>query len=190
VKRVHVAGRAPLALGGFFAVPLFFASLMAFSLAMEKPHRAGGTLQGTTSSLEGKIWAVSLIPALIVVAVGAVAMLSRYGVFASCLAAIVVAFVVTSRLGDWAHRHARRFPLGEDLIPGNDPSNHLDRGQWESQAKETALSIAHWTVALAVAAALITLALELRRRRKPVHPVPPLPPPVIEGGAQTSVTTL
>ena len=191
MKRFHVATRAPLALGGFFAVPLFFASLMAFSLAMEKTHRAGGSLQGTTSSLEGKIWAVSLIPAIVVVAVGAIAMLSRYGVFASCIAAIVVAFVVTSRLDEWAHRHARRFPLGEDLIPGNDPSNHLDRGQWEKEAKDTALSLAHWTVALAVAAALIALALEVRRRRKPAHAAPPPPPPqVVEGEAHTSVTTV
>ena len=181
MKRLRVASRAPLALGGFLAVPLFFASLMAFSLAMEKTHRSGGSLQGTTSSLEGKIWAISLIPSLVVVTVAAIAMLSRYGVFASCIAAIVVAVLVTSRLHAWSVRHARRFPLGEDLIPGNDPSNHLDRGQWEGQARDTALSLAHWTIALAVAAALIALALEVRRRRGPVRPTPPPPPEIAEG---------
>ncbi|MFL5965191.1 MAG: hypothetical protein ACJ747_01420 [Gaiellaceae bacterium] len=188
MRRVPVATRAPLAIGGFLAVPLFFASLMAFSLALERPHLEHGVLMGTTSSVEAKIWAASLAPSLIVVAAGAAAMMWRHGLYVSCVVAIGMALAVTSQLDEWAVRHARRFPLGVDQIPRNDPSNHLDRGQWEGTAKETALSLAHWTIALALAAALITLTLELRRRRsRPMRPAPPPPPETAEGEAHASV---
>jgi hypothetical protein len=179
--RLRIAGRAPLAVAAFLAIPLFFASLLAFSLALERTHREHGALAGTTSTLEAKIWAVALVPSLAVVVVGVIAMVSRHGLYASAAAAIAAALLVTAPLDTWAARHTRRFPRGEDLIAANDPSNHLDRGQWEGQAKEAALSLAHWTIALAAAAALIALALEVRRRRGPVRPVPPPPPEVVEG---------
>jgi hypothetical protein len=190
VRRPRVAGRAPLAVAAFLSVPLFFSSLLAFSLALERTHRAHGTLEGTTSTVEAKIWAIALLPSLAVIAVGAIAMLSRYGLYASAAAAIAAALIVTAPLGTWAKRHTARFPLGEDLIPANDPSDHLDRGQWEGQAKDAALSLAHWTIALAAAAALIALVVEIRRRRRPIAPPPLPPPPVVEGEAQTSVTRI
>jgi hypothetical protein len=181
VKRPPVATRAPLAVAGFLAVPLFFASLMASSLAFERVHRQHGALAGTTSSVEGKIWAAALVPSLILVGVGVLATMWRHGLFVACAAAVALALAVTSNLDEWARRHALRFPLGEDLIPANDPSNHLDRGQWEATAKQTALSLAHWTIALASVAALIAFMLEVRRRRGPVPPTPPLPPEIAEG---------
>lgn len=179
--RFRVVGRAPLAVGGFLAVPLFFCSLMTFSLALERTHREHGTLAGTTSSLEAKIWALALVPSLVVVAIGFLAMVTRYGLYVSAVAAIVAAVLVTSRIDTWMHRHTRRFPFGEDLIPNNDPSNHLDRGQWEHEAKQTALSLAHWTIALAAAAIVIAAFVEYRRRRGLVRPTPPPPPDVVEG---------
>jgi hypothetical protein len=181
IRRPSVVARAPLAVAGFLSVPLFFASLMAASLARERPHAEHGVLAGTTTSVEGEIWALAVVPSLIVLAVGVLAMLTSFGTYISAAATIVVAVALTSRLDAWEARHVRRYPLGEDLIPGNDPSNHLDRGQWEHEAKAAALSLSHWTIALAIAAALIALGLALRRRRRPLPPPPPPPPELAEG---------
>ena len=69
--------KAPLALGGFLAIPVFFASLMAASLAIEKPRVVEWT-RGTgiarvyhqpTGSNEAKIWLLALVPPLLLVLV-------------------------------------------------------------------------------------------------------------------------
>jgi hypothetical protein len=60
---------------------------------------------------------------------------------------------------------AARFPVGVDLIPAsNAASNHWDPGQWEAEARSTALSLQHWTIAIALAAMAVTAFLWLRRR--------------------------
>ena len=63
---------APVGLAAFLALPVFFASLMAVSLAIEKPRvvewsRPGGHLARTfhtpTGTLEAKIWLLALVAA-------------------------------------------------------------------------------------------------------------------------------
>jgi hypothetical protein len=179
--------RAPLAVAGFLAVPLFFTSLMAVSLATERPQILHGHEHSPTSGTEARIWLLSLIAPVVLVAVGVVAVaLGRHGIYASSAVAIVLVLALTSRIDTWTHRHTHRFPLGVDLIGPNDPSgDKLDPGQWENAARTTALSIGHWTIGLAAAAAVIAGALEFRRRRGPLRPAPPPPPEIVEGESRT-----
>lgn len=166
--------RAPLALAAFLAVPLLFCSLMTVSLAIEKArvfeweryHRLFRTMHAPTASTEARIWLLSLVPSLVLALWGAIASRLPYGIYLASLGAIVESLAVTHRLDLWERHHTARFPFGADLIPDSSNSSSLVRGQWEANAKETALSLAHWTIALAAAAMLIAGGLELRRRRR------------------------
>ena len=53
-------------------------------------------------------------------------------------------------------------PQGVDLIRTNSISNRFAPGGWEGQARETALSLEHWTIGLALASILVIAALALR----------------------------
>jgi hypothetical protein len=171
--------KAPLAIAGFLSVPLFFTSLMSISLAIERPHVVSGHEHPPTGSTEVRIWLLSLIAPLGLIAIGAVAIAAgRHGIYASAAAAIVLVLALTDRIDLWTLRHTHRFPLGVDLVGPSDPSgDKLDPGQWERSARATALSIGHWTIGLAVAGAAITAVLEVRRRRGPLPPT--LPPPEV-----------
>ena len=166
--------RAPLGLAAFLAVPLLFCSLMTVSLAIEKArvyeweryHRLFRTMHAPTASTEARIWLFSLVPPLVLVLWGAIAARLPYGIYLASLGAIVESLAVTHRLDLWERHHTDRFPFGADLIPDSSNSSSLVRGQWEANAKETALSLAHWTIALAAASMLIAGTLELRRRRR------------------------
>ena len=58
---------------------------------------------------------------------------------------------VVHKTATWEQHHTQRFPNGVDLIPANNPaSNKFDPGQWEHKARDTALSLEHWTIALAL----------------------------------------
>jgi hypothetical protein len=78
----------------------------------------------------------------------------------------------------WERHHTARYPVGVDLVPPvNAASDKYDRGQWEQMARETALSLQHWTIGLALASALVMAALYVRRRffsRRPIGAEPPL----------------
>jgi len=168
-------GRAPLAIAAFLAIPLFFCSLMASTLAQEKPHVI--QWQGCHSGIctvwhdpsswnEARIWGWALVPSLVLVVVGLIATRLPLGFYVSCLASIVIAMAVVHKTGIWARHHTARFPVGVDLIP---PSDHISdqwsRGQWEHEARWTALSLQHWTIGIALAAMVVMAALEIRRRR-------------------------
>ncbi len=176
---MRARSRAPLALAGFLAVPLFFAALMAASLAIEKAHvfeweryhRLFRTMHAPTAATEARIWLLALVPPLVLVLWGAIAARLPYGIHLAALGAIVDSLAVTHRLGVWERHHTARFPFGADLIPDSSNSSSLVVGQWEANARETAASLAHWTIALAVTAILITAGLELRRRRARPAPV-------------------
>ena len=176
--------RAPAAMAAVLGVPIFFCSLMAASLAVEKPHvyqwRSGGRLLTTwhppTNANEAKIWLLALVPPALLVVVGVGASFVPYGFYAVCAAAIVDVLAVTHRLDTWAAHHTTRFPNGVDLIPASNPaSDKINPGEWEGKARDTALSGQHWTIAIAAAAALMVMGLTLRRRwlRGRAAPAPP-----------------
>lgn len=174
MRRIFVEPtRAPLALAAFLALPVFFASLMAVSLAIEKPktfawRRAGKLIQtyhDPTASTEARIWLLAFVAPLLLVAVGVVACRVRFGLYVVCVAAIVDALALTIRLGRWERHHTTRYPFGEDLYPDSSPSSLTNRGQWEHEAAGTVHSLVGYTIGLAVAAALIVAFLAWRRSR-------------------------
>src|SRR5205823_8513690 len=96
------------------------------------------------------------------------------GWYIACGAGIVEAIAVVHKLDVWTRHHTQRFPTGVDLIPNlptTAASNQYDAGEWEKIARETALSLEHWTIGVALAAAFVMAALYVRRRyfsRKPL----------------------
>jgi len=164
--------KAPLGIAAFIAIPLFFSSLMASSLAVEKPRvvqwRDGSVLHqrfhDPSASNELRIWLWSLLPPLLLVLVGLAATRLRFGFYVACVAGIVEAMAVVHKTKTWSAHHTARFPQGVDLIPTNSISNRYDPGEWELQARQTALSLEHWTIGVALAAILAVSALALRGR--------------------------
>jgi hypothetical protein len=64
--------------------------------------------------------------------------------------------------------HTARFRNGEDLLADQTTSSSLARGEWEHDAAQTVRSLVHYTIGLAIVAALIALFLRYRRRSGPV----------------------
>jgi len=94
-----------------------------------------------------------------------VAMRLPYGFYIACLAAIVDAIAVVHKVSVWATHHTTRFPDGVDLVPAsNAASNQFDPGQWERMARDTALSLEHWTIALALVSIVVVAGLTVKRR--------------------------
>ena len=168
-------GRGPLAIAAFLAIPLFFSSLMASTLAQEKPHKVewNGCHSGTcttwhdpTTANELRIWLFALLPPVVLVLVGWLAMRVAFGFYVSCVASIVIAMAVVHKTATWESHHTARFPNGVDLIPGSNAASNLwDPGQWEKEARDTALSLQHWTIAVALAAMTVMTFLWVRRRQ-------------------------
>jgi hypothetical protein len=186
VNRLRGASRAPLAVAGILAVPLFFVGLMAFSLKLDKPSVAGVRLADPTKGTVGTIYLAAFAVAGGLAVVGLLAMLlrSRLAAAIPAVAAIVAAIVLIVPLGTWAAQHTNRYPLGVDNIKKSDPSDIYLRGEWEASAKTTARQIGFATIGIAVAAIAILAALEFRRRRgrEPMLVEPP-PPGLETGGA-------
>jgi hypothetical protein len=188
-------GRGPFAIAGFLSIPLFFSSLMATTLALEKPyvvqwngpnHLITMWHDPTTKDV-ASIWLWAMVPPLALVLIGLVSTRLKYGFYVPCVAAIVIAMAVVHKTGIWAVHHTRRFPLGVDNIPASVPaSNKYDPGQWEKMARETAISLQHWTIAIAVAAMVVTAGLAVRRRYFARRPVPDFVP--LEGVHGPDVT--
>lgn len=169
--------RAPLGIAAFLAIPLFFCSLMASALAQEKPAkvqwkgcRAICTVwHPPSTSNEAKIWLWALVPSLVLVLVGFIATRLPAGFYISCVASIAIAMAVVHKTAIWERHHTARFPYGVDLIPGfESQSNQWSAGQWEAEARSTALSLEHWTIGIALAAMLMMAFLWVRSQRK--HP--------------------
>jgi len=191
------AAKAPLAFAGFLALPVFFASLMAASLAIERPRAVEWTHDGRliqrfhdpTASTEAKIWLLSFVPPLLLVAVGFAAGHITRGLYVVCGAAIVGALLLTVRLGTWERHHTARYPFGEDNYPDSSTSSLTSRGQWEHNAVNTVHSLVGYTVGLALAGALIAVLLEVRRRRgRTTPPLSTIGGPELQqtGGAATT----
>jgi energy-converting hydrogenase Eha subunit A len=158
--------KAPLALAGLLAVPLYLAALLASSLALDKPRLVGTHEHPPSSGAEAKVWAAALIVPAILLAVGTAALpLRRFGTYLPAAAGIVVCLVLPSLSNGWIARHERRFPFGIDFVPDSSTSNLSSRGEWEHAAQSTITSITHWTLVLAIGAIVVGVLLELRRRR-------------------------
>jgi hypothetical protein len=164
--------RGPLAIASFLAIPLFFSSLMASTLAQEKPNLivwkgCRGLCKAwhdPTTANVAAIWLWAFVPSLVLVLIGWLATRFLFGFYVSCAAAIAIAVAVVDRTGIWARHHTARFPLGVDNIPFINNSNVYDPGQWEKMARDTALSLERWTISIAVIAAAIQVGLWVRRR--------------------------
>jgi hypothetical protein len=194
VPSFRTASKGPLAVAGILATPLFFVSLMAMSLAVEKPGvRHAGKLHKAvpadpTGSTEAKIWLLAVLPALALVLLGLASMLlKRAGVIVASLGAIALSVALLVPLGGWANGHTDRYPLGVDLIRPSSSSDIYLRGEWEANAKRTADQLGIATMSIAGAAIAITLLLEFRRRRGLERPVPPPPPLITMGGAPPGI---
>jgi hypothetical protein len=165
-------GRAPLAIAAFIAIPLFFASLMSSTLALEKPlvhewrdgDRLLRTFHDPTAATTAKVWLWALLPPAVLIVIGWVATRLPYGFYVSCVSAIAIVMGVVHKTATWEKHHTQRFLHGVDLIPTSNTSNTFDPGQWEQNARDTALSLEHWTIGLAIICILAVLGLEVRRR--------------------------
>jgi hypothetical protein len=188
VKFFRGRSRAPLSIAAFIAIPLFFSSLMASTLALEKPlkYEWKGCKNGLcttwhdpTTATVAKIWLWAVVPPLVLVLVGAISTRLPLGFYVSCLAGIVIAIAVVYKIATWQRHHTERYPNGVDLIPASNPqSNKYDPGQWEQSARETAVSLEHWTIGVALAAALVMAWLHVRRRFFISRPIDVAAPPI------------
>jgi hypothetical protein len=191
VSRLRGSSKAPLAVAGILALPLFFVGLMAFSLKIDKPSHhltskgtvvLGDPTKGTVATIY--LLAFAVAGALVVVGVLAMLLRSRLAPIIPAVAGIVASVALIVPLGTWAAEHATRYPLGVDNIPQNSPQDLFLRGEWEDNAKTTAHQIGLVTIGIAIAGIIITVLLEVRRRRGRDGMV--VPPPPIEldtGGA-------
>lgn len=174
--------KAPLAVGGLIGVPLYFAALMASSLALDVPRIVGGKELPSAGGVEAKIWLAALIPLGILLGAGLVGMLlGRVGIYLPALAGIVICLLLPGISQPWVARHTARFPLGIDFVKDSDPSNLSSRGEWERAAQATVDSITHWTLGLSVGVVVVGMLLEWRRRRGR-DAITIEPPPASTGG--------
>ncbi|MHB8469158.1 MAG: hypothetical protein ACYDCH_05315 [Gaiellaceae bacterium] len=182
MRRPRIASKAALGLAGLLSLPLYLASLMAASLALDKPRLVGVKEFPSSSSTEAKIWAVALIAPAIVLVAGLLTLpLRRAGLYVTALVGIAVCLVLPHLSHGWIDRHVRRFPLGLDFVKDSSPSNLSTKGEWEKAAQETVASITHWTLALAIGAIVIGVLLEVRRRRGSDAMIVGPPPAAITG---------
>jgi hypothetical protein len=165
---------------------------MAFSLLLDEPTvevaRNGKEVLGEPArSTVAAIYGCAIASSLLVVLVGVVAMLlpARIAVPVPALAAIAVTVVLLVPLDTWADEHTKRYPNGIDLLPPGDTSDLILRGEWEENARRTANQIGLWTIAIGIAAIVIAIALDIRRRRGSIAP-PVAPPPDIAGDPQVA----
>jgi hypothetical protein len=109
---------------------------------------------------------------------------SRLAPIAPAVAGIVASILLLFPLGTWAAEHAKRYPLGVDNIPQKSPQDLFLRGEWEANAKTTAHQIGLVTIGIAIAAIIVTVLLEVRRRRgRDGMVVEPPPIELATGGA-------
>ena len=189
-RRGSGRSRAPLAIASFIAIPLFFSSLMASALAVEKPRTSSGGAADTPQRRTARRVPDDDLPrpdlghrsAGLALGAGACRPADRRGLdcdptavrlLLACLAAIVDAMAVVHKTATWEQHHTQRFPNGVDLIAANNPaSNQFDPGQWERMARDTSLSLEHWTIALALISLLVVLGLAVKRRYFGRRPAP------------------
>ena len=177
MRGLRGASKAPLAVAGILAAPLFFTALMAFSLKFAKPAGSGAKLADPTKATVGTIYLATFAVIGVLVVVGALSMLvrSRLAIIVPAGAGIVITILLLIPLGTWGAEHTKRYPLGIDNLPQRSPQDIWLRGEWEHNAQTTAHQIGLVTIGIGVAVILLAAALEIRRRRGIEGP--PIPPP-------------
>jgi hypothetical protein len=172
VIRLRLKSKAPVAVAGILAVPLFFVALMAFSLRIDKPSQtlssAGKAVFGDPAKgTIGTIYALALAVGIGLALVGVLASLlrSRLAVVIPAAACIVATILLLIPLGAWAARHTARYPLGTDNIPDHSAQNLMSQGEWEQGVYTTAHQVGWVTIGVAAAAIVLSVAFEIRRRR-------------------------
>ena len=192
VAKARSRSKVPLAVAGILSLPLFFAALMAMSLAVEKPTvhhllkhgKPVVELGDPSGGNEAAVWLLALATVLAVLLVGAGGIFAgRAGVPLVAVAAIAVSLAILIPLDGWRDAHTGRYPAGVDLIPRSAGSEDIYlRGEWETAARLTAFQLGLVTIGMGGAAIAAFLALDLRRRRRGAGPPPPPPPPLaVEG---------
>jgi hypothetical protein len=190
VRRLRNGSKAPLAVAGILAIPLFFVGLMAFSLKLDKPStqltKHGALALGDpTKGTVGTIYLLAFTVSAGVILVGVLGSLLRHRVAAvvPAVAGIAASVLLLLPLGTWTAEHTNRYPLGVDNIPQKSPQDLFLRGEWEQSAKSTARQIGLTTIGIAIVAIALSVGLEVRRRRGIEGPA--VPPPIETGGAPT-----
>ena len=191
-------GSGPWAIASFIGIPLFFTSLMAATLALEKPHviQWKGCRHGIctawhepTSATEARIWLWALVPPLVLSLAGYLCTRVKHGWYIACGAGIVASIAVVHRLDRWTLHHTLRYPWGADMIPStNSASNQYDHGEWEQFAHDAVLSLHWWTIGVAVVAIAGMLSVEVRRRYFSRRPIDFTDEDLLEGVHAPSVT--
>lgn len=172
-ERLRSIRKGPLAVAALLGAPLFFCSLMAASLAIARPRVVTWTHKGRlisvfhepAASVEARIWLWSLVPLAVLLGIGLLASLWRFGAFVSCSAGIAIALGVTHRVPEWARHHTVRWPRGIDNIPDRWTSDQVPQGAWEKDASAAAFSLSHYTIGLAIAISLVYVLVLYRRQR-------------------------
>jgi hypothetical protein len=197
MSRLRGGSKAPVAVAGILAVPLFFAGLMAFSLKFDKPthhltKKGVVALGDPTKGTVGTIYLLAFAVPAAVVLVGMLAMplRSRLATIVPAVATIVASILLLLPLAAWAAEHTKRYPLGADNISQRNPEDQFLRGEWEQTARSTAHQVGLVTIVLALVAIALTVLLEIRHRRgRDAIYVPPPPleletggPPMVSGG--------
>lgn len=178
--RIRQPQTAPLIVAGLISPTLFFAALMAASLAVDRPtvhvewvtpagevrHPSGANsalaFGEPTHATEAKIWLLALAVIAIVLLAGSIGALLPHGVVLPALAGMVVPWLLLIRLDEWTAHHAERFPYGNDLVG---KGSLLDPGQWEEQARGTVRELV-WASAGIATVALAGYAISRVRRRR------------------------
>ena len=175
MSRLRGAAKAPIAVAGILAAPLFFVALLAFSLKLDKPSHVHGTLGGPTKGTVGTIYlaTVAVIGALVLAGVLSMLLRSRLTVIVPAGAGIVISILLLIPIGMWGSEHTKRYPLGIDNTPPKSPQDIWLRGEWEHNAQATAHQIGLVTIGIGVAVILISLALKWRGPRGYVVSDPP-----------------
>lgn len=195
MNRLRGASKAPVAVAGILAVPLFFVGLMAFSLKFDKPShhltkKGALALGDPTKGTVGTVYLLAFAVSVTVVLVGVLALplRSRLTVVVPAVAAIVASVLLMLPLATWAAEHTKRYPLGVDNIPRTAPTDQFLRGEWEQTAQTTAHQIGLVTIVLAIVAIALTILLEVRRRRGREGMFVEPPPIELQTGGSAGVT--
>jgi hypothetical protein len=165
--------KGPLAIAGILSAPIFFCALMASSLAIARPRIVTWTHKGKLISryhapaagVEARIWLWALVPFAVMLAIGLLACLWRFGAFVSCAAGVAISLGVTHRVPTWERHHTERWPRGIDNIPDAWSSDSVPRGAWEHDAATAAFSVSHYVIGLALAVAIVYTLVLYRRMR-------------------------